>query len=116
MDTLHKILDLMWQQGLSDIEFCKTVGINKSAVTDWKKGKTKSYLKHLPKIAQVLGVEEKYLLEEVNFDVSANRLSGTKESNLNDKQSKIIDLTSQLTEEEQEEVIKYAELLKRGSK
>lgn len=67
MDTLHKILDAMWKQGLSDIDFCKAVGINKSSVTDWKKGKTKSYMRHIPKIAEVLGVSEEYLLVGVKM-------------------------------------------------
>ena len=67
MDTLHKILDAMWKQGLSDIDFCKAVGINKSSVTDWKKGKTKSYMRHIPKIAEVLGVSEEYLLIDVKM-------------------------------------------------
>ena len=67
LDTLHKILDAMWKQGLSDIDFCKAVGINKSSVTDWKKGKTKSYMRHIPKIAEVLGVSEEYLLVDVKM-------------------------------------------------
>lgn len=63
MDTMHRILDLIWRNGLSEIEFCQKAGINRSAVTDWKKGKTKSYMKHIPKIAEVLGVSVDYLLE-----------------------------------------------------
>lgn len=62
MNTLHKILDLMWEKGISEAHLCKAAGINKSAVTDWKKGKTKSYLKHISKIAEVLNVSEDYLL------------------------------------------------------
>jgi len=54
--TLHKILSLLWEKGESEIDFCNALGINKSAVTDWKKGKTKSYRKHLPAIAEHFGV------------------------------------------------------------
>lgn len=64
MDTLYKILDLLWKSGLSEAEFCQKAEINRSAVTDWKKGKTKSYMKHIPQIAKVLGVTEEYLLNE----------------------------------------------------
>lgn len=52
MDTLHKILDLMWKKKISDAELCSKAHINKSAVTDWKKGKTKSYMRHLTDIAE----------------------------------------------------------------
>ena len=51
----------MWANGISDAELCARANINKSAVTDWKKGKTKSYLRHLPEIAEVLGVTENEL-------------------------------------------------------
>lgn len=64
MDTLYKILNLLWKSGLTEIEFCQKTGINRSAVTDWKKGKTKSYMRHIPEIAEVLGVTEEYLLND----------------------------------------------------
>lgn len=60
MEVLHKILDLMWKTGVSEIDFCTAIGINKSAVTDWKKGKTKSYQKHLQKIADYFNVPIEY--------------------------------------------------------
>ena len=62
MDTLDKILLLLKQRGMSEIEFVQTVGLYKTAVTDWKSGKTKSYNKHLPKIAEALGVTPEELL------------------------------------------------------
>ncbi len=62
MDTLHKILDLMWEKKISDAELCSKAHINKSAVTDWKKGKTKSYMRHLPDIANALDTTVDYLL------------------------------------------------------
>lgn len=62
MDTLYKILTLIWKNGISEADFCEAIGINKSAVTDWKKGKTKSYVKHIDKIANYFGVTTDYLL------------------------------------------------------
>lgn len=103
MDTLNKILALLEQRNIEQQEFAKAIGVRKQAITEWKKGTTKSYIKYIDKIADFLGVSTDYLL-------------GTTEITLGEKQAKIIELTSQLTEEEQEEVIKYAELLKRGRK
>lgn len=103
MDTLNKILALLEQRNIEQQEFAKAIGVRKQAISEWKKGTTKSYMKYIDKIADFLGVSTDYLL-------------GTTEITLGEKQAKIIELTSQLTEEEQEEVIKYAELLKRGRK
>ncbi len=38
------------------------LGITKNAFTDWKSGRIKSYMKHLPQIAEFLGVTVDYLL------------------------------------------------------
>jgi hypothetical protein len=40
-EALHKILDLIWQRKVDEKDFCEAIEINKSAVTDWKKKKTK---------------------------------------------------------------------------
>lgn len=107
MDTLHKILELLWKSGLSELEFCQKAGINKSAVTEWKKGKTKSYLKHIPKIAKVLGTTEDYLLKEEEKTI----LDG---QSLSKKQKQLLDIAEKLTDEEQARLLEYAELLKKA--
>lgn len=103
MDTLNKILYLLENKCVSQQDFADAIGVKKYTISEWKNGKSKSYKKYIDKIADFLGVSTDYLL-------------GTTEITLGEKQAKIIELTSQLTEEEQEEVIKYAELLKRGRK
>ena len=61
-DTVKKILSCMKRRNITDKQLTKDIGINKSAVTDWKTGKTKSYKKHIDKIADYLGVSSDYLL------------------------------------------------------
>lgn len=61
-DTVKKILSCMKMRNITDKQLTKDIGINKSAVTDWKTGKTKSYKKHIDKIADYLGVSSDYLL------------------------------------------------------
>lgn len=80
MDTLYKILQLIKKNGLTENEFTKKVGLNKSAVSDWKSGKTSSYNKHLPKIAEVLDVSIDYLLDN---SIPTNKNNDEKELNLN---------------------------------
>lgn len=61
-DTVKKILSCMKMRNITDKQLTKDIGINKSAVTDWKTGKTKSYKKYIDKIADYLGVSSDYLL------------------------------------------------------
>jgi transcriptional regulator with XRE-family HTH domain len=56
----------MWKNKINDIDFCVALDINKSAVTDWKKGKTKSYLKYIDKIAEYFGVSMDYFLDNTD--------------------------------------------------
>lgn len=101
-------MDLMWKQGISEADLCNAAGINKSAVTDWKKGKTKSYLKHIDKIAEVLGVTKQYLLEDNNEKTALAEQSFSKD------ELEFLHLIETLTEDEKQKVIDYADLLKRG--
>jgi len=61
VDTLANILYLLRKNGISEIEFENKLSIIRSTVTDWKRGKTKSYHKRLPKIEELgdLFLEEK---------------------------------------------------------
>jgi transcriptional regulator with XRE-family HTH domain len=63
MDVLHKILTIAFEKGISDKELCEKIGVYNSAISEWKKGKTQSYMKHLDKIAFVLGVSVSDLIE-----------------------------------------------------
>lgn len=103
MCTLDKIFELLKSKNINQQTFAQAIGVKKYTISEWKNGKSQSYKKYIDKIADFLGVSSDYLL-------------GTQDNALSAKQSKIIELTSQLTENEQEEVIKYAELLKRGRK
>lgn len=109
MDTLHKIMDLLWKRDMKEKDFCIAVGINKSAVTDWKNGKTKSYLKHISKIAEVLNVSEDYLLGETD-DTSVNSSSDDLNEYLEllrnrDEMKMLFNLTKDATKEEVEKAV-----------
>jgi len=65
MDLLNKILYLISRNQMTELEFTKKVGLNKTAVTEWKRGKTQSYRKHIPKIAATLNVSEDFLLHDI---------------------------------------------------
>lgn len=106
LDTLHKILDLMWKNGISDAELCSRAHINKSAVTDWKKGKTKSYMRYLPEIAEVLGTTVSYLKDETN---TKEKQSSSPSEDISEERKELHSLIDRLPPERRQEA---AEILK----
>lgn len=62
MHTLEKILGLLRAQGKHQKDLMEYLGISKNVFTDWKGGRNSSYQKHLPRIAEFLGVSVDSLL------------------------------------------------------
>ena len=62
MDILTKILDEMKKGKLSQKYITSSLGLSQQAFSEWKAGRTKSYMKYLPQIAAILGVLVDYLL------------------------------------------------------
>ncbi len=62
MITLKRIEELVAEKGITEKQFLIDVGLNKSAMSDWRKGTTKSYEKHIAKIAEYFNVSTDYLL------------------------------------------------------
>ena len=62
MCTIDKIVMLLEKKGIQQKELADFLGISKNTITDWKSGRIKSYNKHLPQIAEFLGVSIDYLV------------------------------------------------------
>ena len=62
MTTMEKILTLLEQKGIEQQQFALAIGVNKQKISEWKSGKTKSYMKYIDKIAEFLSVSTDYLL------------------------------------------------------
>lgn len=62
MNTVELILELLKVQNKQQKELTKYLGISEGSIADWKKGKTKSYKKHIDKIATYFNVSVDYLL------------------------------------------------------
>ncbi|MBQ4118958.1 MAG: hypothetical protein IJD45_01040 [Clostridia bacterium] len=72
MSTLDKICELLDRQGKKQKDLTDFLGISKNSFTDWKSGRIKSYTKHIPKIAEFLGVSTDYLLGTQKENPAAN--------------------------------------------
>lgn len=53
--VLSRILKLKSEKKISDTQFTKDLHFYSSIVSEWKNGSSKSYMKHLPKIADYFG-------------------------------------------------------------
>ena len=62
MCTLDNILAKTKENNISQRELCRNLGIAERIFSDWKAGRTESYMKYLPQIAEFLDVSVDYLL------------------------------------------------------
>ena len=62
MDTLDKIMLLLKENGIEQQGLAAILGINKQTISDWKSGKSKTYLKYIQTISDYFNVSTDYLL------------------------------------------------------
>lgn len=60
--TLEKIINLLNSRNISQKQFVIDMGFASSTFTEWKRGRNKSYIKHIQKIADYFSVSTDYLL------------------------------------------------------
>lgn len=69
MDEIFKrICQAMDQKGISQRELMAKIGINENNFGSWRRGKTTTYRKYLPQIAEILGVTVDYLANGVKTE------------------------------------------------
>ena len=73
--VLNRILTTMKEKGVNQQEVAQYLGLGNGTFTKWKYDNGKSYLKHLNKIAEYLGVSKTYLLEGINEVTNDEKLS-----------------------------------------
>lgn len=62
MDTMKLIFDLLSKKGIKQGAFSDAIGVKAQVVSDWKAGRSKSYIKYIDRIATYLNVPVDYLL------------------------------------------------------
>ena len=62
--TLDRIREQSIRKGMNQTQLARAVGLERSAVSSWFTGRSESYKKMLPKIAEALDVSVGYLLGE----------------------------------------------------
>lgn len=75
-ELLRNILKIKSDKNITDRQFQKDLGLYASAVSEWKNGSSKSYEKHLVRIAKYLDVSVDTLLGEKTTPSIDEQLDG----------------------------------------
>lgn len=100
--TLERILKLKKDKGITDAQFQKDIGVYATALSEWKNGKTTSYLKKLPKIAAYFDVSVDYLLG--NTDTPKKPI-GAQADELSDYDARVLAWFRSLPPEKREAIL-----------
>lgn len=109
MDILTKILAEMKKGKISQKYITSSLGLSQQAFSEWKAGRTKSYMKYLPQIAAVPGVSMDYLLGRYEKAPTPEEPEQEQEQDAID--AEFADRVSQLSESGQEALSRYLDLL-----
>ena len=66
MDTIAKIIELLTEKGITEPEFYKAIGVDKSTFSRWKSKECSISVKNIVKSADFLGVTADYLMGNIN--------------------------------------------------
>lgn len=105
MDTLAKINNILKQKGKKQSDLTAYIGIHKNNFTDWKAGRSNSYLKYISQIAEYLEVSTDYLLGNEQ-----------KEKSLSPIDDKLLDIFNSLSKEGKVKLLEHARLLRDANK
>lgn len=108
METIDIILNLINKNYPSEAAFEYKFGLKPKTVYDWKRGKSKSYLKILPKLSKEFNVSTDYLLGNADIKNSPSTI----EDEFNKALKELEAITSDFSDEEYQRLIDYASLLK----
>lgn len=77
MSIIDKIVKLLNEQGVQQKELTSFLGIREAAFSEWKSGKSKSYMKLIDKIAEFFKVSPNYFYnsEPNHTDITPNEMS-----------------------------------------
>ena len=97
--VLQTICNLLKERNLQQKDLCDALHLKNKSFTEWKAGRSTSYMKKLPEIADYFGVSVSYLLGNEEKEKALN------ENNLTESQKVLLELFNQVPEKQQELVL-----------
>lgn len=116
METLDKITHLLNVQGKKQKELTDYIGVSKGTFTDWKSGKTVSYNKYLPKIAEFFDVSVDYLVGNPQKDSDDELMEYLEELRMRPEMKMLFSLTKNATKKDVEAAVRIIEAMLGDSK
>lgn len=120
MDVIQRIINLMKQKGLTAKRLTVEAGLSSSAITEWKKGKSKPSAKSLQKLADYFHVSTDYLLTGKEPKKSSPPVDKTEEDDddidINDINFALSGEVHELSEDEIQEIISVAKFVRQQRK
>jgi transcriptional regulator with XRE-family HTH domain len=103
--TVERIVGLISEKGIMAKTFMDDLNLNRSAVSDWKSGKSESYVKYLNIIADYFKVSLDYLLGKTNI----KEMPVISEDD--EQFAKLYEIIKDYSPEQLEQVLQYARFL-----
>lgn len=98
MDILNRIKEMLMVQHKTQKELCDYLGLKQTAFSDWKQGRSKSYTKYLPQIAEFFGCSVDYLLGKEQKKEAVQTDSQSREEKIDELMSLYAKLSSERKE------------------
>lgn len=105
MDTVKRIFDMVDLKYSEQQDFADELGVARSVISAWRRGKSKSYMHRLNEIADVLGTTPEYLLSGVS-GVETQPAPAT--ADLSPRAAALVDALNRLNEDGQKKLLDYA--------
>ena len=113
MDVIAtRIFDLVKEHGIEQKEFALMLGVTDKKVSAWKTGRSSTYTKILPQIADALSTTTEYLLNGTKIE-KPETLSG---SGLSEGEELLIQLFRLLPQEEKDAVLRVVQAAAAGQR
>ena len=110
MDTLYIISVLLKKQNKTQKELCEYLGLSKQTFTEWKAGRTNSYMKYLLEIGDYFNVSTDYLLGKTDKKKEQTAEMQSDNEDIN----KLIEIGTKLSSEHLKALLVLAEQLEKG--
>ena len=113
MTISERILKVLKERNMTQVEFAKQVGIATSTISEWKKRKTNPSVDKLMDICNVLQITPEQLLTGKGIEDEEEIATATPESRFTPLDIKIVEDYHSLKEEQQKRLMAYMEALKK---
>jgi len=113
LGVLERIIFLIKEKGITEKAFLMEMGFDKSTLGDWKKERSKSYLKYTSIIAQYFNVSTDYLLGLTDERTPYVSEKTAVNSDFSDKQRAVIAAVLALDESELDKALKILDIVRK---